>query len=76
MFDEDAGIETSNCRVFRKQINERAIQKPSTRELRVSPASKFQSEAKAVVASILQVILTLSLILLSSSEFKMRSTPG
>tara|TARA_B100001250_G_scaffold111103_1_gene93844 strand:+ start:148 stop:579 length:432 start_codon:yes stop_codon:yes gene_type:complete len=70
------GIEASNCCVLKAQIVDNAIQAPRTNEVRVSPASRFQREARAAVARRLHEILTLSLILLSSSELRIRSTPG
>ena len=70
------GIEASSCWVLKTEIVDNAKQAPRTNDLRVSPASRFQREARATVARILHEILILSLILLSSSELSMRSTPG
>ena len=70
------GIEVSSCWVLKAEIVDNTIQAPRTNELRVPPASRFQREARAIVARRLHEILTLSLILLSSSELSIRSTPG
>jgi len=70
------GIEVSNCCVLKAEIVDNAIQAPRTNELSVSPESRFQREARATVARMLHEILTLSLILLSSRELRIRSTPG
>ena len=70
------GIEVSSCWVLKAEIVDNTIQAPRTSELRVSPASRFQREVRAIVARRMHEILTLSLILLSSSELSIRSTPG
>jgi hypothetical protein len=70
------GIEVSSCWVLKAEIVDNTIQAPRTNELRVSPASRFQRDARAIVARRMNESLILSLILLSSSELSIRSTPG